>query len=102
MVWKLVNKAKTNKSFLSELMSNKDTEDALRMQIGMLIGGININDSIIDSVTSVNEQLLKDHDIKVKDWVVNDIMKKDLDMSFRKIKPVSAHANSDKNLILRQ
>ena len=48
-------------------------------------------------------KLLKEKvNAKVKSPLVREIMKKTLGMSYRKIKPMSLHANSEKNLVLRQ
>ena len=33
---------------------------------------------------------------------VGEVMKKDLGMKFKRVKPMSIHANSEKNLVLRQ
>ena len=38
----------------------------------------------------------------IKRHQVLDVLKEDLGMSYRKIKPISIHANSPKNLVLRQ
>ena len=40
-------------------------------------------------------------DIEVKDKEMASIMKKDLNMSYRKIKDITKHSNSENNLILR-
>ena len=62
---------------------------------------MNLQNSYIDSVDTVNKVLEEKHEIKLKPWKVKDIMKKDLDMSYKKVKPISIHANSAKNLVLR-
>ena len=45
----------------------------------------------------VKKVLEEKHEIRVKPWKVKDIMKKDLDMRYKKVKPVSILANSAKN-----
>ena len=63
---------------------------------------MNARSCFIDSVDSVQKVLTKEHKIRLKPWKVKDIMKEDLDMKFKKVKPISVHANSAKNLVLRQ
>ena len=70
--------------------------------MGTIIDAMNNQDTFIDSVASANDHLFQKHSIKAKDWVVRDIMKKELYMSYKKIKPISAHANSEQNLVCRQ
>ena len=68
----------------------------------MIIGDLGKQGTIIDSVTAVNTHLFKEHHIDTKDWIVRSIMKNELDMKYKKIKAVSIHANSYKNLVCRQ
>ena len=72
------------------------------MRLCSIIGDLNTNDVFIDSVTSVNKLLKEEHQIDTKEWVVRDIMKKELDMSFKKVKAVSTHSNSIPNRVCRQ
>ena len=40
-------------------------------------------------------------DIEVNNKEISSIMKKELNMSYRKIKDITKHSNSEKNLVLR-
>ena len=55
----------------------------------------------IESTAQVIKILEEKVIIKAKGPLVREIMKKKLGMSYRKIKPMSLHANSQKNLVLR-
>ena len=46
--------------------------------------------------------MLEDKNLKVKQKEIADVMKKDLNMSYRKIQTVTLRTNSEKNLVLRQ
>ena len=62
---------------------------------------MNLQNSYIDSVDTVHKVLEEKHEIILKPWKVRDIMRNDLDMRYKKVKPISIHANSAKNLVLR-
>ena len=63
---------------------------------------LNSRDTFIDSSEFVQKSLLETHQINVSKEKIKEVMKKDLGMKYRKIKPVSFHANSPQNIILRQ
>ena len=48
------------------------------------------------------DHLKEDKDIEVKEWVLRDIMKNELDLRYKRIKQISWQGNSEKNKILRQ
>ena len=56
----------------------------------------------IDSAKSVRAALKENTGIEAGESEIREIMREDLGMRYRKIKPISIHGNSDKNLILRQ
>ena len=56
----------------------------------------------IDSSKSVRAALKENTGIESKESEIREIMREDLGMRYLKVKPVSIHGNSDKNLILRQ
>lgn len=58
--------------------------------------------SFIDSVSKVKEALSKDTSRTWKEWEIRQVLRNELHMRFKKVKPVSVHANSKKNLVLRQ
>ena len=57
--------------------------------------------AFLDSVSSTQRRLKQDYDVEVKDTFVRKVMKNELKMRHRKVKPITAGTNSEKNLILR-
>ena len=57
---------------------------------------------IIDSAKAVTASINAEGREPVSECTVRSVMRDDMDMRFRKIKTVSLHSNSDKNLVLRQ
>ena len=49
----------------------------------------------------LQNHLKETKDIDVKEWVLKDVMKKELDLRYKKIKQISWQGNSAKNKILR-
>ena len=66
-----------------------------------MIVDLNEKGSIIDSAAMIAEKLRDDFGMLVKNHEVLKVLKQDLGMSYKKIKPASIHANSPKNLVLR-
>lgn len=60
------------------------------------------DDDFIDSVASVKAAVEEEVDVEVTEALVRDVLTKDLGMRYRKVKPLSLQANSEKNIILRQ
>ena len=58
--------------------------------------------SIIDSADAVKKSLEQQHKIITTVREITSVMRKDLKMRYKKIVPVSLHANSQKNLVCRQ
>ena len=63
---------------------------------------MNDTGQVIDSVKKLQQDLKEEKGMEVKYRETASIMKKDLDMSFKKIQEVSLRTNSEKNLVLRQ
>ena len=57
---------------------------------------------IVDSAKAVADSINADGRKPVSENTVRSVMRDDLDMRYRKIKTVSLHSNSEKNLVLRQ
>ena len=93
-VSRLITKAKKNKAFLSGLLDKDEIQEETRIRMAKIIDGMNKQDLFIDSVACVKSQLHEEHDIETKEWIVKDVMKNELDMSYKKVKAVSVHANS--------
>ena len=58
--------------------------------------------TIMDSVKSIHQTLVSQHQLEIKPKDVHHVLKNELQMRFKKIVPVSIHANSVKNRVLRQ
>ena len=56
----------------------------------------------IDSVAFVLKRIKKEDSLEFKKHQIHQVMKQDLKMRFRKVKPIAITANSPRNLILRQ
>ena len=73
-----------------------------RGQLASVLKEMGLRHSFIDSTGYVNTYMKEEHQTDIKPWIIRDVMKSDLDMRYKKVKPVSIHANSPKNLVLRQ
>ena len=56
----------------------------------------------IDSTMHVKKRLKEEKQIEYKEHLIRDVMRRDLGMKYKKVKPVPLQANSVRNLILRQ
>ena len=56
----------------------------------------------ISTVGWVRRHLKETKDIDVKDWVLRDIMRRELDLRYKRINEISWQGNSVKNKVLRQ
>ena len=65
------------------------------------MGVLDNQDGFIDSAQQVRNMVKFGHNLEVSLADVYYVLKKELNMSFKKIKPIAIHANSDKNLIIR-
>ena len=55
----------------------------------------------ISSVKYLMDHLKERKGIEVKEWVLRDIMRTELDLRYKRIKQISWQGNSEKNKILR-
>ena len=55
----------------------------------------------IDSTMHVKKRLKEEKQIEYKEHLIRDVMRRDLGMKYKKVKPVAIQANSARNLILR-
>jgi hypothetical protein len=102
VVASLVHKAKRNKQFLKELLDARGLHDRQLETIKQTVGALNQSRSIISSAKEVVIEVNVHAEAPVSEKQVRSVMKEELGMSYRKIKTVSLHSNSEKNLILRQ
>ena len=98
----LMMKAKKNKEFLQELFDKRDVVANRRDLIKNHVEELNGKREVIDSAAHVIKSLTKQQEIKTSEAEVRDVMKYELGMRYKKIKTVSLHSNSEKNLVLRQ
>ena len=99
---KLIKKAKRAPGFLMELMQRESADETRRQQIKRNLEIKNDFGCIIDSAKAVANELSANRAEQIKESEVRSVMKEDLGMRYRKIKTVSLHSNSEKNLVLRQ
>ena len=66
-----------------------------------IIEGMKKETGFIESASVIVNKFNTEYEYNIKTHEVIDILKKDLSMSYRRIKPISVHANSPKNLVLR-
>ena len=86
---------------IHELMEKSKEEKRQREEIGEYIFNLNEANHFIDSAEMVQRRLKAERNIEVKQKEIRSIMRKDLNMSYRKIQAVTVRTNSEKNLILR-
>ena len=66
-----------------------------------MVTEVNNYNGHIGSAADIREKVEERFNIRVKDRQICKVMRDTFDMSYRKIKPMSIHANSEKNLVLR-
>ena len=87
---------------MNELTSQRDKLEQKEAKICEVIHSLNKKDKFIDSINSVQQVLMKDHDIEAKQRDIRRVMVKQLGMSYRKITSIAIYANSNRNLVCRQ
>ena len=102
VVASIIHKAKKNKNFLKELLDAADMKERQRHTIQETVSSLNHSRSIIDSAKDIVSKVNACAEAPVSEQMVRSVMKEELGMCYRKIKTVSLHSNSEKNLVLRQ
>ena len=97
----LAKKVRLNKKFIDELVAKRDEKTLRRKRIRDHIQQQIDNDVFIGSREDMRVSVEREISIDVKKTEIGDIMKNDLKMKFKKVKPMSVNANSEKNLVLR-
>ena len=97
----LMAKAKKSEGFLRELLVMGDNAASRRSLIQEHVEELNTSRTVIDSVEQVLKSISQQHILDAKDTEVRAVMRDELGMRFRKIKIVSLHSNSEKNIVLR-
>jgi len=101
-VSRLVCKAKRKKEFYSELLARQSDVADKHSRIKEAIESMVSQHVFLDSVESIHDTIQTQHQLKVKPKEVHHVLKHEMEMSFKKIVPISIHGNSAKNLVLRQ
>ena len=91
-----------NRGFLDDKIKAEDAKTARHQQIKDKMDSMLKEHTFIDSVAMVKEKLSEESSMSWKSWEIRHVMRHDMGMRYKKIKPVSIHANSPKNLVLRQ
>ena len=63
---------------------------------------LNDKNVVISSLSSLASHLKETYQMDKKPWFLASILKEDLGMRYRTIKPMSMNTNSERNLVLRQ
>jgi hypothetical protein len=98
---KLVCRIRKNPSVLSELLSKREEKQTERAMIASEVKKMNNQGKILDSVSYVTERINQQAGASIPQHLVRDVMKKEVGARFKKVKQISLHENSIKNLILR-
>ena len=98
----LMRKAHKDPLFVRDLANKKWERERAREKVVDVMAGLLDQDLHISSVAWLREHLKETKDIDVKDWILRDIMKNELDLRYKRIKQISFQGNSDRNKILRQ
>ena len=86
---------------LRELWSDKVVEEARQSVVQETVKEMISEDEFIDSVEKVQQRIRDEVEVEVKPAEIYKVLKNDFNMSFRKVKHLSLHANSNTNLVLR-
>ena len=98
----VIYKAKQKKEVLRELLNKREEAASRREAIKAVTEGLNARRVVIDNVQQVLKEVTQGPQIETTDKEVRSVMREELGMRYRKIKTVSLHSNSVKNLVLRQ
>ena len=97
----LMGKVRRNKELLSEIMAKRADREDRRKAIELLVQRLNDEDAFIDSAEAIQAKIKQESDLTVQQHEVRDVMKRDLGMSYRKVRRISDNSNIERSLILR-
>ena len=97
----LVTKAKKKPGFLDEIAANDQLELDFREKVAVSVNGYIQENKPLHNVKEIQEKLLEDYDLVVKDTKLRNILHKELRMRYTMISSTSWQGNAPKNLILR-
>jgi hypothetical protein len=105
----LYKRAQRNKEFFEEMLSQRAGKELKVETVKQKVVAMNESRKFIDSAAMVKRHLEADEEHleemnrkKFKEHEICEVMRRELGMSFRKVTHVAVHANSEKNLVLRQ
>ena len=97
-----MRKVKAHPNILREVFNKREDRTSQLEAIKRVVEDKVEARKVIDSAKSIAQDLEALAVPSVKERDVRMVMKEELGMRFRKIKTVSLHSNSEKNLVLRQ
>ena len=96
-----MQKARKNPEFMREMLDRNASKAAMRELVKKNVEVKNDFNIVIDSAQAIANEMKATNAEQVTENTVRSVMKDELDMRYRKIKTVSLHSNSEKNLVLR-
>ena len=97
-----MQKARKNPEFMKEMLERNASKANMRELVKKNVEVKNDFNIIIDSAKAIANEMNATNAEQVTENTVRSVMRDELDMRYRKIKTVSLHSNSEKNLVLRQ
>ena len=86
---------------MREMLERNASKAAMRELVKKNVEVKNDFNIVIDSAQAIANEMNATNAEQVTENTVRSVMKDELDMRYRKIKTVSLHSNSEKNLVLR-
>lgn len=99
---RLVQKVRKNHNLLSELLAAKEHDEIMKEEAGNAVISMYKHGNYLNSIKYMQEKLKEEYGIEIKYWKLMQLLVHNLDMKYKKVKPISMRANDPKNLILRQ
>ena len=102
MVSQYVKKVKKDPDLLDQLVAQRGQKERRKESICEYICDLNNKGSVISSTRSLQSKLKEEKDMELKRNYLAQILKENVGMRYKKIKPITVNTNSEKNLVLRQ
>ena len=91
-----------DRDFINDRLRAEDAKTVRQQLIMEQVDSMVKDHTFVDSVAMVKEKLEEATSHTWKSWEIKHVLRDELHMRYKKIKHVSVHANSQKNLVLRQ
>ena len=101
MVSQYVKKVKKDPDLLDQLVAQRGQKERRKESICEYICNLNNKGSVISSTRSLQNKLKEEKDMELKRNYLAQILKENVGMRYKKIKPITVNTNSEKNLVLR-